>query len=771
MTTVYSLDSLKNFLSIDAQRTSINPVRFISVDSMEMWIEVKKILLSMADETLLLSKYCVGEDTTPNISRVGSALKKVKNSQFISPLSEYLRIIPEQAETVVERFIKADYQNNETGRLRLYFLMYRMKSLLRTINTDDPRTKDCIVLFETDEESDYKLTIIQKDIDVRLPGNEVYGFRSYLEHWEANPDRPLILHTENAIHFEKNHFFDDVHVIVSSYDLIKYQYGLPVSVYEELGSSDEWNGLLKEIIKEGSFDGACCSVLRINRYSKDLFERWSQLSAFQKWTLWLWARLQSVKGYEIEAAKECTDSKSYLDSLYCYIINYVSDIRYEQYYEERKKILSMMQSVPTNLFWSKISSLSRIEALKCLTCLTDIEQKTVFEVLGEFDYDHRGPVLSVLKRVYPQLYYYLHNDVHPNSAGLSADQDKYFSEYKWLKATNKITTGFIEKVSQIALEKGASVFQMRTRNQCVAENYDDKTLILFVDGMGVEYADYLAYLFMNLDSQQYSVNIEAGFCTLPSTTENNKDFMNGRKTVEPPVRELDELKHANNVHPESLVKQLHILDNLKNRVLGLLIGSTRRIIIASDHGTSRLAVMVRGSEYDNVYAKPSCQIYKYGRFCEGIEDEPNYPTAICYNDCLVFADYSRFVQSGAPIDEIHGGASLEEWIVPVVSVERVIANSEVRVEVLPVKKRYRPELGTKLIKVLFTISGEERSHLFARVSGNTYECEKGIDGYSFSFAPAKDDRKLNVKIVDHGVLGQFDIEIEQGIGKNTNFDI
>lgn len=231
--TFRDLESLKQYLKQDANRVSLNPVRFISVDSMAMWVEVKKLILSLADETMPLSKFCEGKDTTPNINRVSAALKKVNTSQFVSPLSEYLRIIPEQAESVIQKFVKADYQNNDNGKLRIYFLMYRMKSLLKALPSDDPRTKDCMILFETDEESDYKLTIVQKELDVHLPGNEIDGFKSYLEYWEANPDKPLILHTGNAIHFEKNHFFDDVHVIVSSYDLIKYQFGLPSSVHEE----------------------------------------------------------------------------------------------------------------------------------------------------------------------------------------------------------------------------------------------------------------------------------------------------------------------------------------------------------------------------------------------------------------------------------------------------------------------------------------------------------------------------------------------------------
>lgn len=772
MTTFKNLESLKQFLRQDAKQVSLNPVRFINVDSMAMWIEAKKFLLSLADETLPLSKFCEGKDTAPNINRVSAALKKAKKSQFVSPLSEYLRIIPEQAEPVIQKFIKADYQNNDNGKLRIYFLMYRMKSLLRTIPSDDPRAKDCIILFETDEESDYKLTIIQKDLDVKLSGNEIDGFRSYLEYWEANPDKPLILHTDNAIHFEKNHFFDDVHVIVTSYDLIRYQYGLPASVFEELGTDEDWNNLVKVIIREGSFEDACRSTLSINRYSASLYERWNQYSPFQKWLLWLWARQQSGRNYEIVVAKACKTSAEFLDGLYCGIINYLRDDKFDRFYEERKRILTTIKAVPTENFWSQLSSLSRIDALSCLTCLTDIEQKTIFEIIADFSYQQRNKVIPILQYVYPSLFYYLQNDKQPNSADLSSDHEQYFNEYKWLKATDTLSEEFIAKVKRIASEKGSSVFQMESRNHYVTEHYDDRTSILFVDGMGVEYVDYLAHLFSDLDEQQYSVKFEAGFCTLPSITEINKDFMNGRNTVEPPVRELDELKHANNAHPESLIKQFHILDGLKNRVLGLLVGNIHRIIIAADHGTSRMAVKVRNTKYDNVYPKPAdVSIYKYGRFCEGTEDEPKYPTAINYNERLIFADYSRFVQTGAPIDEIHGGASLEEWIVPIITVERFSGKKPETVEVKPKSTKYKPTLGTKQVKVEFFISGKKRNTVSARIKGNSYKCE-WVDGtYSFTFVPSKEDDSLTVKIADGGILGQFDIEIEQGIKKNKGFDI
>lgn len=138
---------------------------------------------------------------------------------------------------------------------------------------------------------------------------------------------------------------------------------------------------------------------------------------------------------------------------------------------------------------------------------------------------------------------------------------------------------------------------------------------------------------------------------------------------------------------------------------------------------------------------------------------------------MIFADYSRFIQNGAPIDEIHGGASLEEWIVPIITVERNIGKKPETVEVKPKTTKFKPALGTKQVKVVFSISGNKRQNVSAKVKGNSYKCEWADGLYSFTFVPSKADGILTVKIADGGILGQFDIEIEQGIKKNTNFDI
>ena len=101
--TFSSLESLKKYLIKDSKELAINPVRFVSVDSLAMWIEVKKMLLGLADESISLSSYCEDKDTTPNLRRLTSALKKVNHSVLVMPLSEHLRIKPEEAEETVKK--------------------------------------------------------------------------------------------------------------------------------------------------------------------------------------------------------------------------------------------------------------------------------------------------------------------------------------------------------------------------------------------------------------------------------------------------------------------------------------------------------------------------------------------------------------------------------------------------------------------------------------------------------------------------------------------
>lgn len=764
------LESLKEYLIEDQKKATINPVRFINVETMEMWVEAKKIVLSLCDRSLFLSDFCESDDTTPNIRRITSKLKSFDKTTLVAPLSEYLRIKPEVAQSTILKLLSTEYSNNDNGKTRIYFLMYRMKDILRTIPNDDPRRNDAISYLITSEESDYSLTIIQDDLDVSLAGNEIYGFKSYLEYWEQNPDKPLILHTKNAIYFEDNNFFDNVKVISNSYDLLRLRYNIPSSFSVKLGNNSLWNDLAKVVTEQGDFESACKHVFNSNRYTIDIFEFWNRYSDFQRWLLLLWMKIQTSKSYIISCANKAKNVDEFIELVFVEIFDYLSTSAYSEVYSERKQLLKKMNisSIP-KLFWDRINALSLMDALKCLTDLTDVEKKTVFTILQRVEnYDLSREYINVLETVYPDLAEYLGAD--SLFANINGEISQYFSEYKWLKIINKLTESFNEKVKSYARTKGELVYQLQTRREIINNLYDDETAILFVDGLGAEYIDYIAYLFSDLSENDYAISYNAGYCHLPTITETNKDFLNGKNVLES-IYALDELKHSTFSYPLNITKEFEEIKKIKDLVLNSFNGNIKKVIIASDHGTSRLAVLVRETPYDNKIKKDGLTLFRYGRYCNGTEYEQELDTTISYDDKLIFADYSRFEQKGAPSDEIHGGASMEEWIIPVVCVEKVTAKKkEEKVTINLLTPIVTPELGTGKVVVEFSVKGRMCKNLFAMVKGQRIRCE-GSGVYKFDYIPVKNEPEIKVKVLDSIILGEFTVQIKQKITQNKNFDI
>ncbi len=404
------IDELRVFLRNDRDEVSLCPLRFVSVDSMEMWVNVKKLLLSMSKSHICLSQFCSLDDTTPNMSRFKASLKSVKESVCASPLSEYLRVNPDVAKKTVMDLLAMDYRGNIDGRLRIYIPMYRMKSILQTLNGVDVRKKDCIILLSTGEDSDYSLTVMQKDLKASISGNEIYGFKQYLQYWEQNPDKPLILHTENAIHFNDRVFFDNVRVIVSAFDLLKEYHGLPANCREEDGCDEYWTRLAASACREQTFENACCRELLINKYTVALFEKWQDFNNFNKWLLWLWTRTKPLEGYLGRCIAKSSCVKEFPELLYNEIIDVLNEKNFAELYDERRELLTKMQLGVPNSFTKMVEALPPMDKIRVLSDASSPEREAIFKTLKDIPPAKQNEAIDILKMSYPHLACYLQND-------------------------------------------------------------------------------------------------------------------------------------------------------------------------------------------------------------------------------------------------------------------------------------------------------------------------------------------------------------------------
>jgi len=770
-----SLSELRAYLRKDRTESSLNPVRFINVESMEMWLEVKKLLLSMSSGHLLLSDFCDAEDTTPNIRRLIVKMKASTGSICVLPISEYLRINPGIVQSTILDILTKEYPEASRNALfRIYIPIYRMRSILNTMPDNDPRRKDSIILLETGEETDYSLTIIQEGLDVELSGNEIYGFKKYLQYWEQNPDKPLILHTSNAVFFENNVFFDDVKVIVTSFDLMRFHYSLPTQFQPTDGAEDDWSRLARIVAKEKTFHDACCSELSINRYNSKLFEKWKSSSDFQKWLLWMWTRLQLESDYLTNCANEASTVEAFIESIYCSIIDFIDKPSFDDIYMQRKSLLIKLKLQVPQVFWNAVENMTSPNALRILTDLSSKEKETIFNLIQGYDYGKKEEVITILHKVYPALANYLLFDGDYVAADFDAIHKDYFNKYRWYKATNNLPEEFLATVKTVAQEKGASVYALKARNFVVNEEYDPESVILFVDGMGVEYMDYLAYVLDSLPKEKYEIQYRVGFCNLPSTTENNKDFLLG-KNVLLEMLDLDELKHGSNQYPNNIIQEMGFLDTLREKIEDAMDGGKSKIILTSDHGTSRLAVLVRKTDYDRKLPAQGHPIYKYGRYCEGTDIADVLPTAIEYDGKLIFADYTRFEQKGAPVDEIHGGASMEEWLVPVISIQKISCKARMKKttnKVVLKDEEYKIDAFTKMVTIEFRLESPVTESVSVLLRGKRIVCEKCDGGYVFKYKPLDGETEATaIVFVGGDEISKAKLSIRRPLTTNRKFDI
>lgn len=662
MITFGSLDELKNFLQLDKGQRTFSPVRFINVDSLSDWFEMKNLLSTLTMDFIFLSDYCIGDDTFPNLRKLRNNLQKDTQTVCVLPLSEYLRVNPDQAEPEIKRFL--NLYKGETCLFRIYFLMYRLKSFFLSLKIVDPRQRECVLLSSTDTADDYSLTIIQKSMQFKTGGEQVDDFKRYLQYWEKTPNAALTLYTENAVHLQDKKFFDDVKIIANAFDLLRHHYALPSEFKRTFGRDEDWQHLAELIATTGNFEQAFCKALAVDGFGTSAFKNFGERENFQKWLLWLRYKLKN-SGYAARCAKASNSPEEFVTQIYELIFSCADEKGFDELCEERREILSLMKVLPPENFLERVCQSDKRLALKILTDNFHAERLMIFETLQRFRFNELNAAREILQRVFPALAKYL-SDV--GNEIFTSDQAEYFRRYRWLKVTNHITEDFNRRVTEIAKNTGKNIYALKSRNQVVSEEYSNDTAILFVDGLGAEYINFLAEDFEML-TEKFFVKYRVGRCNLPSVTENNKDFLQGNN-VAGEVLELDTMKHESRTYPENILGELEFLATLKEKILRAL-DVHKKIILCADHGTSRLAVLTRQTKFDNAFPAEERQIYKSGRFADAMaSDEKIFLTALEYDGKIIFADYSRFIQKGSPGSEIHGGATLEEILVPIITIER-----------------------------------------------------------------------------------------------------
>ena len=604
-----------------------------------------------------ISDFCPKDDKFPDIDDVIDYFRTLdtdyrQNKHVLIGLGEYLALRGSAfAEKILRRLDKTTL-----GTARVVLLLRCVTQQVNALQMDDNRIVEQNRLYiEENAVSSVTVTCTsyfsQKDVAI--------GVKKLLHDLEDGLSRNI--HAISALDFSQS--LVPVSYIKTPFEAI--QHVIPgVELTDSMGTTAQWEQFYQELLRcNGSLDKLFSRYDCADDFEEDIYEKCAGLE-FKNWVFYIslkqnYDRIQNDYLAYVVANTDCYEDLRI--NLLTGIVHIPrSDGRFHNLYTERKKLVKGFPESEIAAFIRE-NQIDPMESIYRYTDNTKMEREAIISWVAQHGY------IAEIEIIYPALAQYLGEYVF-DCGGLSDELTKYFKQYRLMKVTNQITPEFLAQVEQNAQKLPYT--HLETRDSAILRIPDKKDAFLYwIDALGVEYLSYIAIL---AKKKGLSIHVDIAYVELPTITSINKGFFEkwagSKKEKEP---RLDEIKHKEEggyfyrpgQAPVHLASELEVIrKSIDRAATELAMHTCKAFVIASDHGASRLAVIHHQEEKYDTDTKGEHS----GRCCKEFADA-DLPQAICENGYLVLADYGRFKNSRAANVEVHGGASLEEVIVPIIT--------------------------------------------------------------------------------------------------------
>ncbi len=317
-------------------------------------------------------------------------------------------------------------------------------------------------------------------------------------------------------------------------------------------------------------------------------------------------------------------------------------------------------------FFSHCARESTARVAPWLNCGTDAERAELLRRCAE-----EGLVSNAVKDVYPEAGAYLNAEPVFGEVALEG----YFREYRELKIVGHVTQEFYEKAQgtfppSSVQSRGSIVQRYASDNGCA---------LLVVDAMGAEWLPMLVVLARGRNLGVASVT--TGEVNLPTSTEFNNIYWPDPTRRLPDIKRLDNIVHNGEEEHEARRAEENLaaaLDVIGSEVLPRVaegLARFERVLVTADHGSSRLALLAWLAEprlARTLLCEDDAEVadWRYRERTAQGECPPELEETLDGKHWVV-RGYNRLPKkSGGQRFELHGGATLEERLVPVVIFSR-----------------------------------------------------------------------------------------------------
>lgn len=585
---------------------------------------------------------------------------------------------------------------------------------------------------------------------------QVSSTKDFLNIWGKISDR--VVSNSKALYFVGNYVTDETYIfekIENIKDYIEKVLNVIIPIPYVSEEEDLWKSLYGYISesKTSSFNFLAENILNIKRFEiEKVLDTWKALKdKFPRWILkWYILNKEELKNtYTYKVFKNLKDFGDG-DLLREYVLEIfnLEEIN-EDIIKERRDLLRDYYDESPKDFTKSIE-----EEFKAY--LTGIKDKEIPKYLvGVFDFEKEWIIQNFdlvkanLEEFYPELYYYLEPTYAENLEGKNNWIEDYFKEYKWSKIKNSPT----ENLLRILEEKNRNsesfydwYYKFEKTKNLIKE---DAEKIVFVDGLGVEFLSLFQAI---LKKKGFDTEIYIGVSELPTITEVNKiDFYER-------IDDLDKFIHDQNPYkyPQTLIEELKIVKNIAEYISGL--GDD--LLIVSDHGFTFVPLFSKSKRYNfDAEHEGRCMELKNGEFFT--ENEDFFVHELERTD-----EHKRYLialktasLSDIPRREVHGGASPEEVLVPIIHATKQRREKE-KYEVRIINE----QISFRAPELRISVSPKPRKQVYVEYMGKIekMEFDKENRCYKVMLKEVKLG-KLPIRIKIGSWESEYEIEIIGGI--------
>lgn len=549
--------------------------------------------------------------------------------------------------------------------------------LLSIYNKPDflPRYEEArsVIVIEGNEETLEPLSV-QAYSDKWVKSGGANGYKQLLEQMgEFEPFGNYTLILEGLTEKQAG-IGNTVAFVLNVRDVAACYYGMDVDMddntLEQLLLKSAENGQSAELCLETLFG---VSNINVRLALKRLLE----IPKDNLWGAYIWALRRRLPG-DSYMSKVISEDVAPDNLLWKYVVGsalaVLSDMNAKKYAAERAEALKAMGTDCESLIVEFICHAKESDdALQFLNCGTNAERIEIVRRASAEDLSYG--LSKEYGELFPALADYFSLAYDYGNAQINA----YFREYRRYKVSCSITDDFVKRAYDFDIPR---TYPLRDTVMAKLQEQSD-TALLVIDAMGAEYIPLLIALAkrrgMNIESQSVVA------AKLPTETVFNRIEWDEARRM-PEIKSLDNIvhngaaKHETSSPERNLVETLRVFETeIMKRIAD---GLTRfaRVVVTADHGASRLAVIAYNEgKSATLHWEGQPDDWRYSLAPEGVVrpmelEQAYFPeTKKTY---WIVRGYNRLPKKGGKLYELHGGATLEERLVPFVVFTRNIVTEE-----------------------------------------------------------------------------------------------